>query len=107
MCILPSAAPAVVPTPDASTCPAQLLEPEERQHLAVQALGGTVTITALAEQAGVSRKFVYQQIDVAQQALAEAFAAPAADDDVLFQLPVTKKWLRQNVLSLLLNCRSS
>ena len=108
MCILPSASPAVAPTPAASTCPAKLLEPEERQDLALQALGGTFTITALAEQAGVSRKFVYQQIDLAQQALAEAFAAPAADDDdVLFQLPVTKKWLRQNVLSLLLNCRSS
>ena len=108
MCILPSAAPAVAPIPAASTCPAKLLEPEERQDLAVQALGGTGTITALAAQAGVSRKFVYHQVDVAQQALAEAFAAPAADDDaVLFQLPVTKKWLRQNVLSRVLNCRSS
>src|SRR5262249_27964698 len=29
------------------------------------------------------------------------------DDDVLLELPVTKKWLRQNVLSLLLHCRSS
>jgi hypothetical protein len=108
MCILPSAAPAVVSTPASSSCPAKLLEPEERQSLALQALGGSFSITAVAEQAGVSRKFVYQQIDVAQHALAEAFAAPADDDDdVLFHLPVTKKWLRQNVLSLLLNCRSS
>jgi hypothetical protein len=43
--------------------------------LAVQALSGTFTTKALAEQAGVSRKFVYHQIDQAQQALAEAFAA--------------------------------
>ena len=107
MSILPSASSAVASIPAASTCPAKLLEADARQRLALQALGGTVSITALAEQADVSRKFVYQQIDVAQQALAEAFAAPAADDDVLFQLPVTKKWLRQNVLSLLLNCRSS
>lgn len=108
MCILPSASPTVAPTPAASLCPAKLLPPEERRDLALQALGGTVPITALAEQAGVSRKFVYQQRDLAQQALAEAFAAPAADDDdVLCQLPVTKKWLRQHVLSLLLNCRSS
>src|SRR5437588_12520464 len=102
MCILLSASPAVAPLPAASTCLAKLLEPADRQDLAVQALGGTCTITALAAQAGVSRKFVYQQIDLAQQALAEAFAAPAADDDaVLCQLPVTKKWLRQHVLSLL------
>ena len=108
MCILPSAPPAGAPTPAPALCPARLLEPEQRQALAVQALGGTFTVTALAEQAGVSRKFVYQQIDRAQQALAEAFAAPAADDDaVLFQLPVTRKWLRQHVLSLLLHCRSS
>src|SRR5262245_2788693 len=108
MCILPSTSSTVAPTPTAASYPAQLLEPEQRQDLAVQALSGTVTITALAEQVGVSRKFVYQQLDRAQQALAEAFAAPAADDDdVLLELPVTKKWLRQNVLSLLLHCRSS
>jgi hypothetical protein len=108
MSILPSAAPAVAPTPAASTCPAKLLEPDERRDLALQAIAGTGTITSLAEQASVSRKFVYQQIDVAQEALAEAFAASAADDnEVLGHLPVTKKWLRQNVLSLLLNCRSS
>lgn len=92
----------------ASACPAQGLGPEERQALALQALGGTFTITFLAEQADVSRKFIYQQVDMAQRALEEAFAIPAEDDDeVLFQLAVTKKWLRQNVVSLLLNCRSS
>ena len=96
-----------IPLPIANACPAHLMTPDDRQGLALQALGGTYTITALAEQAGVSRKFVYQQIDVAQQALAEAFATPTADDEVLCYLPVTKKWLRQNVLSLVLNCRSS
>jgi hypothetical protein len=89
-------------------CPALNMGPEERQALALHALGGTFTITFLAQQADVSRKFVYQQIDIAQQALEEAFAAPAEDDqEILFHLPVTKKWLRQNVVSLLLNCRSS
>jgi hypothetical protein len=92
----------------ANACPAKLLGAEERQDLALQALSGTFTISGLAEQANVSRKFVYQQIDIAQQALQEAFAAPAEDDDeVLFHLPVTKRWLQQNVVSLVLNCRSS
>ncbi len=87
--------------------PAQGMGPEQRQALALQALGGAFTITALAEQADVSRKFVHQQIDLAQQALEQAFAAPAADDEaILFHLPVTKKWLRMNVVSLLFNCRS-
>lgn len=90
-----------------NACPAELMGPQERQELALQGLSGSFTITFLAEQAGVSRKFVYQQIDLAEQALEQAFAAPAADDDhVLFHVPVTKKWLRQNVLSLLFNCRS-
>jgi hypothetical protein len=92
----------------ANACPAKGMGPEERQALALQGLGGTFTITCLAEQADVSRKFVYQQVDIAQQALEQAFAAPAEDDDqVLFHLPVTKRLLRQNVVSLLLNCRSS
>ena len=61
----------------------------------------------MAEQADTSRKFVYRQIDIAQQALEQAFATPAEDDaEILFHLPVTKKWLRMNVVSLLLNCRS-
>jgi len=85
-----------------NACPAQGMGPQERQTLALEALGGTFTITALAEQAEVSRKFVHQQIDIAQQALEQAFATPAADDDeILFHLPVTKKWLRMNVVSLL------
>jgi hypothetical protein len=88
-------------------CPAQGLEPEQRQALALQALGGTFTVTFLAEQADVSRKFVYQQVAIAQRALEEAFTTPADDDAVLGHLSVTKRWLRQNVLSLLLNCRSS
>lgn len=97
----------LMPLRIANACPAQLMGPQERQILALQGLSGSFTITSLAEQADVSRKFVYQQIDIAQQALEQAFAAPAADDDdILFHLPVTKRWLRQNVLSLLLNCRS-
>jgi hypothetical protein len=91
----------------ASVCPAKCLGPAARQDLALQALGGTATITALAEEADVSRKFVHQQVDRAQQALDQAFTAPTVDDDeVLFHLPVTKRLLQQNVLSLLLNCRS-
>jgi hypothetical protein len=90
-----------------NSCPAQAMGPNARQALALQALGGTITVTALAEQSDVSRKFVYQQIGIAQQALEQAFATPAADDDeILFHLSVTKKWLRMNVVSLLLNCRS-
>lgn len=90
----------------ANACPARNMEPQERQALALQAICGTFTITALAEHAEVSRKFVYQQVNIAEQALEQAFATADDDDEILFQLPVTKKWLRMNVVSLLLNCRS-
>ena len=57
---------------------------------------------------GVSRKFVYQQRATATEALEQAFAPVDADDDaVLFHLPVTKSWLQQLILGLVLECRSS
>jgi hypothetical protein len=56
----------------------------------------------LARQHGVSRKFLYHQADTARDALSDAFAPHAKDEDVLFHLPVTKSWLRQLVLALVL-----
>jgi hypothetical protein len=88
-------------------CTAKTLGPGERLSLGVQALAGNHTITSLADEAGVSRKFVYQQADLAQDALDDAFAAAEDDDKVLFHLPVTKAWLRQAALGLTLICHSS
>src|ERR1700681_2486220 len=94
--------------PFVHACPAHRLDPEQRQQLALHALTGTQTITYLADQNHVSRKFVYQQVEHAQQALDQAFTPPPSlDDEVLFDLPVTKRWLWQIVLALLLICRSS
>ena len=53
--------------------PAKAMEPRQRQDLALQALAGTETIRGLATQHAVSRKFIYQQINTAQEALLEAF----------------------------------
>jgi hypothetical protein len=87
--------------------PARQLPPPVRQQLALDALGGQ-PITALADQHQVSRKFVYQQLHDAQDALDQAFAAAPADPpQLLFWLPVTKPWLRQVVLGLTLVCHSS
>jgi hypothetical protein len=88
-------------------CAAKALTPPQRQELAVHALSATQPITQLAAQFQVSRKFVYQQMSTASEALEQAFATPlAADDHVLFHLPVTKSWLRQAILSLVLSCHS-
>lgn len=90
-----------------NTCTAKTLGPGERLALGVQALAGHQTITSLADEQDVSRKFVYQQADIAQTALDDAFASTDADDKVLFHLPVTKNWLKQAALSLTLICHSS
>jgi hypothetical protein len=86
---------------------AKLLPESERKQLAVQALAGSETISELSARLGVSRKFVYAQRGKASDALDDAFSLTAPDDEVLFQLPVTRTWLRQVMLGLTLICRSS
>ena len=90
-----------------NNCAAKTLGPGERIALGVQALAGHQTITGLADDAGVSRKFIYQQRDRAQTALDDAFTPAAADEQVLFHLPITKNWLKQAALGLTLICHSS
>ena len=58
-----------VESPDFSSLPAQKLLPSQRQDLAVQALAGAEPVTDLARQHQVSRKFVYEQVHTAEQAL--------------------------------------
>jgi hypothetical protein len=82
--------------------PAQRLLPQERQGLAVQVLAGAQPVSDLAREHEVSRKFLYQQAHTAQDALTQAFDPDPKTEDVLFHLPVTKTWLRQLVLGLVL-----
>jgi hypothetical protein len=86
---------------------AQRLLPKERRNLAIQVLAGAQPVSDLAREFEVSRKFLYQQAHTAEEALSEAFAPSSRSDDILFYLPVTKAWLRQLVLALVLICHSS
>jgi hypothetical protein len=105
MCILPNVPPTA--SVHAESSRAAALPPLQRQQLARDALAGQ-GITALAQQHQVSRKFVYQQLHRAEDAVQQAFTPPAAEpDQLLFWLPVTKPWLRQLVLGLVLIGRSS
>jgi hypothetical protein len=88
-------------------CPAKALPPSQRLQIGLQALAGTESITNLADEFDVSRKFVCQQRTRAEEALDDAFAPQQADDQVLFHLPVTKRWLCQLILGLVLICHSS
>jgi len=83
------------------------LSPDTRQAIGIQVLSRSQPVSHLAATHQVSRKFVYQQGDKAQRALDESFAPSSSDDDVLFHLPVTKKWLYQLILGLVLICHSS
>jgi hypothetical protein len=94
MCILSAAA------------PARSLSPQDRQLLALEALAGT-PVTHLAQNHHVSRKFVYQQLHRAHDALDQTFDPPPEPDRLLFWLPVTESWLHQLVLGLTLICHSS
>ncbi|RPI43280.1 MAG: hypothetical protein EHM67_05415 [Hyphomicrobiaceae bacterium] len=75
------------------------LGPDQRKELSIRALAGGEPVAQLAARHRVSRKFVYRQARRAGQALDEAFTQADGDDRVLFQLPVTKAWLRQWVLA--------
>jgi hypothetical protein len=97
---------AAVPPVELPPWPAQRLGPDRRQQLAVEILAGSQPLAELARRHHVSRKFLYQQVDTATLALSQAFDPTPAADDVLFYLPVTKSWLRQFVLALVLVCHS-
>jgi transposase-like protein len=77
----------------------------ERKDLAVQVLSRSEPVSDLATRHGVSRRFVYQQTHKARIALDEAFQSATPDNEVLFELVVTKDWLRQVIVALALICR--
>jgi hypothetical protein len=87
---------------------ARLLPESGRKDLAIQALASSETVSDLAAQHGVSRKFVYQQTRRVHAALDGAFSSAKQDtEEVLFELAVTETWLRQVIVGLTLICRGS
>jgi hypothetical protein len=87
--------------------PAAQLKPYQRQKIALRVLTKKEPISGIAEEEGVSRKFLYKQGHIAQNTLTLAFEKPQSDQEVLFYLPVTQKWLSQLILALILICHSS
>lgn len=87
---------------------AHSINPSKRKEIGVEALGGYTKITHIAKRYAVSRKFVYKQKDKATSAIENVFSEPKTNDSqVLFYLPVTKGWLKQFIVSLILICHSS
>ena len=87
---------------------AHTLNSAQRQGIALDAIKGDTPISHIAVQHDVSRKFVYQQKAAAMDAVSQAFNSQTIDEsEVLFYLPVTKRWIYRFVLALLLICHSS
>jgi hypothetical protein len=90
--------------------PASLLTPIQRQQIAVQAIAKTAKITELAKINGTSRKFIAQQKEKAENALQKTFEEDPSgviSDPILFYLPITKRWITQFAIALVLICRCS
>ena len=90
-----------------SSSVASRLHPLQRQEIAVKVLSKQEPITQIAHQEQVSRKFIYQQKEIAQQALNQAFEKKAPEHEVLYYLPVTQTWIFQFILALILICHCS
>jgi hypothetical protein len=111
MCIVPlvcalttTAAPETQP---AAACAAAQLSPQQRLRIALDVLAGH-SLSELAQHHDVSRKFIRRQRQIALDALDRAFACELPPDQkVLFYLPVTRGWLEQLSLALVLICHSS
>jgi len=78
-----------------------------RKELALKVIQTTDTITNIAKEVNVSRKFVHAQKAKALSGINAVFEEANATADVLYSIPVTKNWIKQFVLSLIFDCRSS
>ena len=92
--------------------PSRKMNIKQKKAIALQVIHQRQPITDIARENQVSRKFVYKQKDKATQAIEDVFKEPETANEkknerVLFYLPVTKFWLIQLVLVLLLHCRCS
>jgi len=85
--------------------PTVRLTPTLRKHLGLSAASNKDTITGLAKRNGVCRKTVRKARDKTLTAVDDAFSTNHSD--ILFHIPVTKKWIESLVLGLMLITRAS
>jgi len=91
-----------------NSCPAKSFSPNDKKHLALKVVQNKQTITEAAQKNNVSRKFIHKLKDKAIGGIQQAFQENnSKEQKVLFYIPVTKLWLCQFILCLLLHCRSS
>src|SRR5271156_1436489 len=79
----------------------------DRKSLAIKAMTEEQTISGIANDYQVSRQFGSNQKQKIMSAVNDAFNEEVDDNKVLYNIPVTKNWIKQSVISLALDCRSS
>ncbi len=84
------------------TSQAKSLTFEQRKQIALHVISNNSTVTQIAKQYRTSRKFINKQKNKAIAAINLKFAAKT--EPSLFYLPVTKSWINQTVLTLMLTC---
>ncbi len=94
------------PSHYSNSCPAKAITNNERKQLVLTVIKNKNTITNVAEKNNVSRKFIHELKNKATEAIDQSFETNTNNNDVLFYLPVTKAWLCQFILCLMLHCRS-
>ncbi len=88
--------------------PAKQMGNQQRKKVALKAISNETTVTDIAKQHEVSRQFVTRQKNKAVAAVDQAFDEAHTDENkVLFYLPITKAWIEQLVLCLMLHGRAS
>ena len=82
------------------------ITPQLRKVIALESLSNRTTVTEIAQTHGISRKSVHAQKNKALSEIDEAFQGDQAEDNekVLFTINVTKSWLRQFIICLILCC---
>lgn len=87
---------------------AHFLNSMKRQEIGIEAIKGDIPILHMANDHKVSRKFIYQQKEKALNGINQAFKETSSGtENILFNLPITKKWMEQTVLGLIFMCRAS
>jgi hypothetical protein len=81
-----------------------MLSPATRKQVVLAAAASKDTIAGLSIDNGVNRKTVRNVCDKAIQAVDDVLEP--SDSDVLYSLPITKKWIESLVLGLILTTRA-
>ena len=80
----------------------------QKKRVALEAVCGVKTVTRIAQENSTSRQFIRRQAQTLQTVIDKEFTtANERHDDVIFYLPVTKKWIEQLVLALMLVAHAS